>query len=671
MNTCTKTAIVAVICFLTAAASAETGYTADEKVISLEEMVVSATKHETFVKDVPASITIIDAQQIKLQNLPNGDIGDVLRSVPGITIRRAYAPFPSYPNIRGLGSDATVILVNGIPTNWEITQAIPPANIQRIEIVRGPASALYGANANGGVINLILKKGKKETSGSMGAGFGSFDTWRLNADIQGKNKKFGYAFAATHEDSNGSRVVTNQVNPSITMVDDCYYDKMAISANTTYDLTGTSTVSLFYNYFNDQYTRGRPHVGGDWDRHFTALSWDHALTDHVSLRAYAGLRYDDLLHLYDKGTTNYDPNRKRFTDYYETPAELTITAELGTTHMLTAGFFHNNQETEQDYRDWLTNDLWRLNKYKVRTLAGYIQDVWKPTQAITVTGGLRYDHWENYDNYFSAFSNPCPQDRTDSNLSPKLGARYNFSDGISVWANYGVGFKPPTSTQLYDDRTSGGNPRQPNPDLKPEQTQSWELGIEKWFGNSFQTNLVGFYNYTDDKIMSWFDTSNVWINKNIGGAESYGAEFSAAWYLSDHLTVNANYTYNIATIDENPATLSQEGNTLPFSPEHKTNIGIQYEQKDDYSIGVFARYLSEQFTNDNNTRQNASGADLMMDSSFVIYLKATKYFPVSWGLVKRVDVSLAVDNLFDENYRSFYMYEDPGTVLFGQVSFKF
>lgn len=662
-----KMVITAAICFLTAA----TGYTADGKKISLGEVVVTATKHETFVKDVPASVTIIDSEQIRGQSLPNGDIGDILRSVPGITPRRAYAPFPASPNIRGLGNDATVILVNGIPTNWEITQAIPSANIERIEIVRGQASALYGANANGGVINIILKEGKKDISGSLGVGFGSFDTRRLNTDIQGKSEKFGYALAATYEDSNGSRVVTNQVNPSITMIDDCYYDKKAFSVNTTYDLSNRSKISLFYNYFNDQYTRGRPYVGGDWDRHFTALSWDQEITDQVALRAYAGLRYDDLLHMYDKGKTNYDPNQKRFTDYYEIPAELTITAELGKTHMLTAGFFYNNQVTEQDYRKWLTNDLLRLNKYKVRTLAGYVQDVWKPTDVLTLTAGLRYDHWENYDNYFNAFFVSNPNDRTDSNLSPKLGARYNLSDEISLWANYGVGFKPPSPTQLYDDRTSGGNPRQPNPNLKAETTQSWELGVEKWFGNTFQTNLVSFYNYTDDKILSWFNTSNVWVNKNIGGSESYGVEFSAAWYFSDHLTINTNYTYNLATIDENPAKASQEGNTLPFSPEHKANLGVQYEQKDNYNIGAFLRYLSEQYTNDDNIRQNSSGANLVMDPSFVVDLKAVKYFPVSWGFIKKIGVTLAVDNLFNKNYRTFYMYEDPGTVFSTEVSFKF
>jgi iron complex outermembrane receptor protein len=359
------------------------------------------------------------------------------------------------------------------------------------------------------------------------------------------------------------------------------------------------------------------------------------------------------------------------TDYYETPVELRVTGEIGGGNTVTAGAFYNNQMTEQDSRVWGTNDRLQLNAYKVMTLAGYVQDVWKPTRAFTLMAGLRYDYWENYDNHFSGFVDPNPRDRTDDNLSPKLGVRYNFTDDISIWGNYGMGFKPPTSTQLYDDRTSGGNPRQPNPDLKSEKTQSWELGVEKWFGNLVQANLVGFYNYTDDKILSWFDTNNVWVNKNVGGSESYGTEFSLEWYLSDHLTLDANYTYMVAVIDENPANPSQEGNDLPFSPRHNANFGINYKVKDNFSMGISARYLSDQYTNDDNTTQNAVGADLVMDESFVVDIKAVKHLAVSWGFVKKVDVSLGVNNLFDEAYRTYYMYEDPGIVFSTEVSFRF
>ena len=642
------------------------------EVRELEDIVVTATKYESPVKDIPASVTIISSEEIKNQHLPNGDIGDVLRSVTGITLRRAYAPFPAYPNIRGVGSDATVILVNGIPTNWEITQAIPPENIERIEIVRGPASALYGANAGGGVINIITKEGKDEFRSAISGGYGTFNTRRFSATTSGGiAKKLYFSLAAYKEKSDGEKVVTNKVIPSITMIDDCDYEKWAVSLNTNYKFDNDSKVSFLYNFFNDKYTRGRPNVGGDWDRHFASFIYDRRLGEKFAFKGSLGYRYDDLLHRYDKGGTNYDPRMKRYTDYYETPIELQLTGDVGLGNTLTAGFFYNRQKTDQKYISSTTGESLRKNKYKVRTLAGYLQDTWKPIPSVILTAGIRYDHWKNYDNTFTGFKAKNPADSTHDNWSPKFGVRYNFTEQTSVWANYGMGYKPPTPEQLYDDRTSGGNPRQPNPDLKPEKTHSWELGFEKWFGTSVQTKLVGFYNYTDDKILSWFSADNIWINKNIGRTKSYGAELDVTLHLLEHWLVTANYTWNRAKIDDNPSKPEQEGNWMPFSPKHKANLGITYAIEDNFSVGGFARYLSLQHTNDDNIKYTSSGEKRFMESSFVVDLKATKRFPVKWGYLTNIDLSVSIDNLFDEEYRTYYIYEDPGRVFFVELKLTF
>ena len=637
----------------------------------LDEVVVTATKYDTAVKDIPAAISVIHADQIAARNMVNGDVGDLLRSVPGISLRRAYAPFPASANIRGAGSDATVYLVNGIPTNWQISQTIPAERIERVEIIRGPASALYGANASGGVINIILKKGGAERTAALSTGAGSFGRWRMAASADGQVKKFDYALAAFYEEADGTNVVENNVNRSVHMIGDCDYDKHGVGFSTGYRVSDLTRVEAFYNFFHNEYTRGRPYVGGDWDYHFGGLTLDQKVGSRLDLKAYLAYRGDDYLHLYDKGGTNYDPRQKRTMDYTETPAELQATAALDAGHTLTAGVFYNNQATDQDYNDWLTGSLLQQNGYKVRTLAGYLQDVWKPIDALTLTAGLRYDNWKNYENYFSNFNTPYPADRTDDQLTPKLGARYNFADGTSVWVGYGMGFLPPTSEQLYDDRTSGGNPRQPNPDLKAETTHSYEIGLERWFGSMVQVSMVGFYSYTEDKIMSWFDASNVWINKNIGRTESYGTELALAVHPAPNWTVSADYTYNRATIDENPQNRALEGKFLTFSPEHKANLGVTYTRPDNFTVSGYIRYLSEQYSDDANTDRNAAGEMLMMEESVVVDLKATKHIPLSGGVLKKIDLSLSVDNLFDETYRSFYMYEDPGTTYFAEIKFVF
>ncbi|MFH0730988.1 MAG: TonB-dependent receptor [Pseudomonadota bacterium] len=642
-----------------------------EETTRLEDVVVTATKYETSVKDIPASITVITGEQLLEQNLVNGDISDALRSVPGISLRRAYAPFPASANIRGLGSESTLYLVNGIPTDWQISQTIPVERIKRVEIIRGPASALYGANAGGGVINIILKEGGDKPSAAVSTGYGSFDRFRSAASADGGIDKFNYAVSAFYEEADGENVVKNNVNPGIHMIDHCDYDKKGVGFSSGYAFSESSKLSVFYNFFNDRYTRGRPYVGGDWDYHLGGFIFDQKIGKQVNLRAYAAYRVDDYLHLYDKGGTNYAPNQKRFMDYDEMPAELQATYTLGWGHTLTAGMYYNNQETDQKYRNWTTGAQTQRNEFNVRTLAGYLQDIWKPMDALTLTLGGRYDHWKNYDNIFSSFRDPTLEDRTDDHFSPKAGLRYNIDKSTSVWGNCSTGFLPPTSEQLYDDRTSGGNPRQPNPDLKPETTHSFELGVERWFLNRLQANLVGFYNYTDDKILSWFNASNIWTNQNIGRTESYGTELTLAYYLSEDWSLTANYTYNRATIEENPQNPSLEGNDLTFSPKHKANLGATYSRKDNFTLSAYVKYLSKQYTDDANTARNAAGEELVMEESIVVDLKGTKHFPVSWGMMKMIDFSLSIDNLFDENYRAFYMYEDPGTTLFGEVKVIF
>jgi len=641
-----------------------------EQARTLDDVVVTATKYETAIKDVPASVTVISGTDLADQNLPNSDIGDALRSVPGVSIRRAYAPFPSAANIRGAGSDGTVYLVNGIPTDSQISQTIAVELVERVEIIRGPASALYGANATGGVINIILKSGEDTPTATIGGGLGSFGRYRAAVSSDGRLDRFSYALAGYYEEADGTNVVENNINPSIHMIDDCEYDKRGAGVNSGYRFSDSAGLRLFYNYFNDQYTRGRPHVGGDWDYHLAGLLYDQKIGSRLTINAYLGFRSDDYLHLYDKGKTNYDPNRKRYTDYTEMPAELRATVALGG-HTLTLGAYYNNQDLAQEYNDWISGDLLSENEYSVRTMAGYVQDVWTITDAMILTAGLRYDHWENYDNYFSSYTDQTLEDRTDDHLSPKIGLRYNFADSTSIWGNYSTGFKPPTSEQLYDDRTSGGNTRIPNPDLDPETTQSFELGLQRWFGDRFQAGLVGFYTYTDDKILSWFNADNVVTNQNIGRTESYGAELDLAWYLTENWSVTANYTYNKATVDENLQNPDLVGNDLPFSPEHKANLGVTYSRPDNFTISLFTRYLSKQYCDDANTDYTDDGEELAMKESLVFDLKGTKHFQVAWGPLKTIDLSLAIDNLLDEEYRSMYMYEDPGTTYFGEVGFVF
>lgn len=642
-----------------------------KKEIKLGDIVVTAAKHKQSVKDIPGSISVITSDDIGYTNLPNGDIGDVLRSAAGITLRRAYAPFPAYPNIRGVGSDATVILINGIPTNWEITQAVPPGNIERIEVLRGPSSALYGANASGGVVNIITKEGGGKHKNSVSGGYGSFRTQSFNVSSIGGVKNLYYSIAVTHKKSDGAKIVKNNIIPSITMIDGCKYNKWGAVLNMTYHVDNDSKISFLYNLFTNEYTRGRPNHGGNWERLFTSLIYDQRLTKMFDLKASIGCRYDDLLHRYDMGGVDYSPKMKRYSDYYETPIELQLTGYVGFGNTITTGLFYNDQATDQDYYSSSANELIKEDEYKVRTIAGYLQDVWKPIRSLIITAGIRYDHWENYDNYFSSFIDDQPKNSTHDNWSPKVGIRYNFMNFVSIWTNFAIGYKPPSPDQLYKDSTDGGIPREPNPDLKPEKTYSYELGLDGGVGKLVQAKVVGFYNYTDDKILSWYSADNVWINRNIGRTKSYGGELELKIHLFEQWLVNANYTLNSTKIDKNPSNPEQEGNWMPFCPEHKVNAGITFVLENILTLSGFARYISLQHTNDDNIKYTDDGEDKYMTSSFVMDLKGILSLPSNWTSFSNIDILFGVDNLFDEEYRTYYIYEDPGRVYYCELKMIF
>ena len=127
--------------------------------------------------------------------------------------------------------------------------------------------------------------------------------------------------------------------------------------------------------------------------------------------------------------------------------------------------------------------------------------MWHPIAPLTIHAGVRYDHWKNFDNYFSSYIDDSLEDRTDSQWSPKVGMRYQFTDQMSGWLNYGTGFTPPTSEQLYDDRTSGGTPGSPTRTWnrkKPRPGKSvwkngWEGCVRPPWSDTIMLPMIKFY----------------------------------------------------------------------------------------------------------------------------------------------------------------------------------
>ncbi|ACL02572.1 TonB-dependent receptor [Desulfatibacillum aliphaticivorans] len=648
-------------------------YAEEEKAAKeMDQMVVTATKTETPLREVAASVDVLDREELELRSQPNGDFIDLLRNIPGMTVARAYAPFPATVRMRG-GVGQTVILVNGLPVDFKMSQSIPNEIIDRVEIVRGPTSAIYGANATGGVINIITKTGSENLRAEIRGGGGTSGTYRTSVMTEGKEDNVGFAFAGHYGGSAGENVVENNNNPTIHMINKCKYNKSGAAASGKYDFGRASSVTLFYNYWWGDYMRGRVYYGGEWERNYANVKFNQGFNDMFDMQVNLAYHVDDLLHTYDKGGTNYyTPHQRRYTDYEAIPIDVQFNGRFfDGKNTLTLGYFHSDKTEEQDYRDWNTNAELNLIKFSEETWAVYAQDTWKILDNLILSTGIRYDDWKNYDNYFGNYVNRTPDERSEDNWSPKVGLRYNFNTATSVWANYGQGFNTPTATQLYDDRTAGGNKRIPNPDLKPEKTHSYELGADHWFGNIANVKLVGFHTYTEDTILSSFTAANTVTNQNIGKTESTGAELNLDFFITPEWSTGGNYTYNVAEVDENPTDRTLEGKTLLYAPEHQFNWDVTYKKPEDITACLSVRYTGDQHVNDSNEKYNAAGEQLYMNSSWVVDFKATKTILKDKWILDKADFSFYIDNIFNEKYRTMIYYEDPGTTVYSEIALYF
>ncbi len=668
-----KKLFVPLVCMVLMVFGVATAVMADEQAAKLDEVVVSATKIDTPLTSIPASVHVLTNQDLGMQNLPHGDFMDALRYQTGISLTRAHGPFPATARIRGIGN--TVYLINGIPVDWKMNQAIPAEMIERVEIFRGPFASMFGSDATGGAINIITKTGAKDTSLTLKGGGGTFSTYRTGLFAEGSGQNSGFALAGWAAGSDGANVVTNKVNPNIHMINNCSYDKHGFSFSGRHAFDWNGTVSLFYNHFKDDYLRGRVYVGGEWQRDFFSAIYEQGLGDTFSFATRVGYHVDDLLHKYDRGGTRYyEASHRRFTDYKAVPVEAQLTGRfLGGRRNVTVGYYRNTIFEESIDRNWEAphDERGRLRSSQ-RFQALYAKSNLEIVSGLILDAGLRYDHWENFDNFFFNYVNTHPPDRSENHISPSIGLRYNLRRGPGIWANYSQGFLPPSPGQLYDDRpTSGGTPRVPNPNLQPETTHSYELGAEHWFHNRLRGRLVGFYTYTDDRILSSIEIDNIIINRNLGKTESKGLEVDVEFFMTNHFSILANYTWMESTIKENPTDISLEGNRVPYAPEHRANLMLRYHKPDDLSAMVAMRYIDDQFTNESNAVQNAAGEDIYMASSVVFDLKVTKTLLKNRGFLDQMDVSLAVDNIFNEKYRTFLVYEDPGTAIFGEISLRF
>jgi iron complex outermembrane receptor protein len=625
-----------------------------QEAVELEKTVVTA---------LPVSITIITKDDIEKMHAKTVD--DVLNKAAGINVRRnkGLSSTGSHTTVamRGTGRETarTLFLKDGIPLNSTYMGSVnfwgtmSVDNIEKIEIVRGASSALYGSNAMGGVVNIITRPAKKKMAGSVSVEGGTFDTYIGNARFSGTTDKFGLRAAAGHKRTDGYEYYEGEDWKDYYHTPENKITNASIGADIW---LGESLLKLDYEYFLEDYlTRTTSQGDGEArnDNYMLSYSMPIGKAD-FSLKSW----YFDYSNTHEKHK------------YNETTVMLQASSELGS-HHLTVGSDLKWGKCESRYTYATGQRIWGG---KQDLYSFFVNDEILIGDKLVFSAGVRYDHWKNhsgdsYDDTSGTASTIKYPDKTDEALSPRAGVVYKLREDTKLRASFGTGFRAPSLYYLYRTGAHGGTRFDlANPELEPEKMKwSYDVGFDMKPNENLNLTFTFYQSQFKDFMASkTLDASEVppWytpepgqtvIQKvNVGKVDIHGVEAGLEVSFNSKWSAFVNHTYNVSKIKEYQEKPEVVKNYLDHSPKHTTKLGFIYDNHELFTLGIYLTNVGSMFYDIENTDSKK------LDAYQVVDMK------VSRELFDGMDLFVSVDNLTDEKYKEYYTtYNPPCTVMVG------
>lgn len=626
-------------------------------VFDLEQVIITATKTEKPLKDVPASVSVITAKDLEKINAKSLD--DALQYVPGVYLNNQTGMKANKISIRGLSQNRVLVLVDGMPMNQGYTgtslRDVPLSNIERIEIIKGPFSALYGSSAMGGVINVITKEGGPPQT-ILKTAVGEQGTHRYTVSHSNTVGKLQYYLDYYKMDTDGYIEPKLPAYGKFSKENEKYSVKMTYRFNDQDKLTVMSSKTESEYGYDDQARKGARTAKEN------NLQYSHKFDENREIKLQVGEFTVDPYWTLQPMSKRVAGRTVSFPSYSSNPVkiktgEINYNWKVNENNLLTVGLntrldkydgysLNKNENTYQD-----------LSGAKARTDSFYLQDEIKMDPKVTLYLGGRYDKWKFYDGYNLQGN---MGERTEDNFSPKLALVYK-QDERSTWHfSTGKSFAAPNfinNARLWP-MGSGTGFLTPSADISPEKSTSYEVGLEKILSPETTLSLNLFQNEISDMIVQSdynkngvADGNSYW--RNVAKARIKGVELETKHKFSSSLTSFVNYTYNESKIlkYENKA---YEGNELPTVPKETFNIGLTYDQGK-VMADIRGTYISGVYDNEANTTY--------YEPHFVVNTK------LAYRVNENTQLALCVDNLFNKEY-----YEDnlaPGRIVTLEITQKF
>lgn len=654
--------------------------------MEMEKTVVTATRAETPVENLPVSVTVITRQDI--EKMPAKTVDEVLDKVVGLQVRRnkGLANTGSHTTIymRGTGASSRVlVLKDGIPLNMSYTgsvdvwNTISVENIEKIEIVRGASSALYGSSAMGGVINIITKKPSKEPSGSVEIGGGTFNTYVANASVSMATEKFALRASGGHKRTDGYEYYKDEDWEDYYKTPENNLTNISLGGDVW---LGESLLRLDYEYLlEDSLSATTIQYDGEQKNNNYMLSWQMPLSvlDFSIKSYYFDAEYSSDARRYNSASDSFD----QF--YYDStiPKDeygvlLQASTELAN-HRMTVGSDLKMASCDSNYT-YAAGDRNFSGKQDFYSLFANDEMVFLDERLI-LSAGLRYDYWKNHDGdfYDSTTSTERRIDYPESSeeaVSPRAGVVYKLTKETKLRASFSTGFKAPSLYYLYKSGPHGSTRFDlANPDLEAEKmVWSYDIGFDTqpnehlslsmtFYQSSFK-DFLGDKALSSDEVPTWFtvDSGMTVIQKvNLGQVDILGVEAGLEFKFNNRWSAFINHTYNESKIEEYDEDTAIEGNYLAYTPRHMTKIGVTYDNPALFTLSVFLTNVGERYGDLENSDTKKLEAYQVAD------------LKISRKLFKGVEIFGSVNNLTDEEYKEYYTTYNPPLTMMAGVKYTF
>jgi len=601
---------------------------AQEEVETLPEIVVTATRVEESPQDVTQDITLITKDDIEKKGVEF--ITDALESYTDIGIvQNGGVGKNATLFLRGGSPNQTVMMIDGVKVKSPTTGSLDLAgiiidDIERIEVIKGPQSTLYGSEAMAGVINIITKKGRGKPKLSVSAEGGSFSTYKTTASISGAKDVWDYRVTASYFDTGGISAAKGgteadgYTNKSIsTKIGLMPSDKLGVELNLRYfeDISELDSYSWGVGMVDDlNYVQDGKHYLISAKGMFSILdSYEQTLT----LSSIGdNLKFEDPDT--SSNRTSIDTTMQT-ADWQHNLYISDTTWTGGIEYRKEAGEIKDNFNKEVDNKAFYLNGKIKIPLTSILSPEGRGEG-----EGLIFNAGLRNDEHKT----------------AGIKTTYRIGGLYDFKPyGLKLKGNYGTGFRAPTLNELY-------YPFFGNTNLKPEKSESYDIGFEKdLYGDRLLLNAAYFNQQYQDLIEYDFATFTA---QNIGKAEIKGIELGLAAAITEDVNLKASHT-NMDTVDKD------SNKPLTRRPTNKFNSSIEYKGRKFIAIGEYA-FVSERYD---------SAVDRNLSQYSLVNLKGRYFISDSITLFARVD------NLFNENYEEAGNYGVPGVSAFGGIKVDF